>query len=83
MTEPVPGGWSHTRKILSCGRRRIYSLVSLRAAAAQIAPALLGIRPEKSATHRQSWRLAGFRRGMGVFHSQSNSEVGWANIEYR
>ena len=26
---------------------------------------------DKSATHRQSWRLAGFRRGMGVYQAQS------------
>ena len=42
-------------------------LVSLEAAAAQPIPALFGIRPDKSASHRQSWRLAGFRRGKGVF----------------
>ena len=39
---------SPTRKILSCGRRRIYSLDALQVVAAQIVPALLGIRPEKS-----------------------------------
>ena len=49
----------------------ICSLVSLQVAADQIVPTLPGIRPENSASHRQSWRLAGFRRGRGVFHSAS------------
>ena len=32
---------------------------------------VIGIGPEKSPSRWQSRRLAGFRRGMGVFHSES------------
>ena len=47
-----------------CGR--VYSLVSLEIAVTQLIPPLIGIRLEKSPTHRLSRLLAGFRSGMGV-----------------